>query len=233
MPHAGRNPACYRSGGTDQPAGRPGGNGGGESRCRVGRRGPATVAGRGAARGGAPGPPGRCPAPGTPTAAARARSGSSPGPSTGTCSSPRITSCPAEPSCWCGTTAACTCTLDGVHAGEPSAETGDHGIAAVFFDRAAGQQRPQWDSVGDRRGSWTLSRRATAEATAVARGCSFMTPSVRGGRPVSRDGRRGARSTRRCGLAAPSIRLDLRLSRRRCPGQSRIRRHQSSCPRAA
>ena len=42
--------------------------------------------------------------------------------------------------------------LDGVHAGEPSAEAGDDGIAAVLFDRAAGQQRPQPYGVGDRGG---------------------------------------------------------------------------------
>jgi hypothetical protein len=42
--------------------------------------------------------------------------------------------------------------VDGVHAGEPSAEAGDDGLAAVLFDRAAGQQCPQPDSAGDRGG---------------------------------------------------------------------------------
>jgi hypothetical protein len=42
--------------------------------------------------------------------------------------------------------------VDGVHVGEPSAEAGDDSIAAVLFDRAAGQHRPQPDGVGDRSG---------------------------------------------------------------------------------
>jgi len=42
--------------------------------------------------------------------------------------------------------------VDGVHVGEPPAEAGDDGVAAVFFDRAAGQKRPQPDGVGDRGG---------------------------------------------------------------------------------
>ena len=42
--------------------------------------------------------------------------------------------------------------LDGVEVGEPPGEAGDDGVTAVGLDRAAGQQRPQPDGVGQRGG---------------------------------------------------------------------------------
>jgi hypothetical protein len=58
--------------------------------------------------------------------------------------------------------------VDGVHVGEPPAKAGDDGIAAVLFDRAPGSNAHSRTVSVTTAASWTLSRSATAAASAVA-----------------------------------------------------------------
>src|SRR6185503_4429681 len=107
--------------------------------------------------------------------------------------------------------------VDGVHVGEPSAEAGDDGIAAVLFDRAAGQQRPQPHGVGDRGGELDAVPPGHGRGDRRGQGMGLH-DAVLSRRPA-----RASRWPARCPVssaaspAAPSIRLDLRRRRNGMP----------------